>query len=490
MVVGRSGLFRDPGIFWHLTLGEQILDSGEVVRTDDFSFTMNGKPWIASQWLAECVMAVMHRLTRHPDLPIHKSGWDGVLLLSAALIAWPFAWIGSRLTRAGLKTSHALVITWLLVLPASIQFHARPLIATIVLFAVLMAWLVDIEAGRASIRRLWLFVPLCVLWTNLHGGILGGLATMALVFAGWTVWAMFGWDSPVKGIRDVANLAAVFIACSLTIFVNPYGVEMPATWLKVMSMPLQDMILEHYPLYRAWHTGWPVILVALLYVSVLASTWPKRPSVMWLIPLVWLFLTVTRVRHAPLFCIAAGFAMADVFPKSYWAWAFAQHGLLRPGRRRSSGGFATSLGPVVCAMLVLAVLGLQIGGIQVPVIGSGWAYLQTTLWPFELLPELRAIEQSGPGDERIHNDMIFGGFLIRHAPGLRIWIDDRCELYGTEFLRNGADEEKMDEWSNEYGFQYSLAAREHATDEFLSKSDSWVAVGKSPSAVLYRRISR
>ena len=30
--------------------------------------------------------------------------------------------------------------------------------------------------------------------------------------------------------------------------------------------------------------------------------------------------------------------------------------------------------------------------------------------------------------------MLFGGFLIYHTPGFRVFIDDRCELYGDEFM--------------------------------------------------------
>ena len=30
--------------------------------------------------------------------------------------------------------------------------------------------------------------------------------------------------------------------------------------------------------------------------------------------------------------------------------------------------------------------------------------------------------------------MKFGGFLIAYTPGLRVFIDDRCELYGDDRL--------------------------------------------------------
>src|SRR5260370_29188889 len=51
LVVGRGNFFRDPGVFWHTKVGQQILSTGQIPRCDRFSFTCAGKPWVASQWL-------------------------------------------------------------------------------------------------------------------------------------------------------------------------------------------------------------------------------------------------------------------------------------------------------------------------------------------------------------------------------------------------------------------------------------------------------
>ena len=39
-----------------------------------------------------------------------------------------------------------------------------------------------------------------------------------------------------------------------------------------------------------------------------------------------------------------------------------------------------------------------------------------------------------PPGTRIFCEYAYGGFLIYHAPGYRVFIDDRCELFGDEFL--------------------------------------------------------
>src|SRR5205814_70247 len=49
------------------------------------------------------------------------------------------------------------------------------------------ARLCDFEAGRTSLRSLFWLVPLFAVWTNVHGGVLGGMGTLGLTVCGWVV---------------------------------------------------------------------------------------------------------------------------------------------------------------------------------------------------------------------------------------------------------------------------------------------------------------
>lgn len=41
----------DPDLGWHLRVGEEIFKTRTVPRTDHFSFTMAGTPWVDHEWL-------------------------------------------------------------------------------------------------------------------------------------------------------------------------------------------------------------------------------------------------------------------------------------------------------------------------------------------------------------------------------------------------------------------------------------------------------
>jgi hypothetical protein len=96
-------------------------------------------------------------------------------------------------------------------------------------------------------------------------------------------------------------------------------------------------------------------------------------------------------------------------------------------------------------------LALQVGRVPVPVVGYGWAALSPKGHPVGLIEPLRDYARSKPTGYPIFNDPNLGGFLIYFTPELRVFMDDRCELYGDAGIRDYVDmaqdhPERVDEW--------------------------------------------
>ncbi len=473
---GRSAMFRDPGSFWHAAAGEKMLATGEVLRADPYSFTFAGRPWICDQWLAECIMAAVRR----------AADWDGLLLLTASLLAAVYTWIGARLLRAGLHwLPVGLLLAWILLLGAP-QFHVRPLVATIALLSVAFAWLVDVEAGRKRIGQLWWLVPLFALWANLHPGALGGMGTVALCAVGWCVAGWLGRPSPVRRWTDVVQLGALCAALAAAALINPYGLDMPRQWLQTLAMPLPSLIDEHVPLDWASPNGAATVLLVAGYVAVLGATLPRGPRVAWLLPLVWFVLTVQRVRNGSLFGVTAAIALADMLPCSRVGRWLERRAMLGPPR--SAAGWPAAMLPLV---LVGAAAAVQCAGVRIPLVGRGWAQFDAARWPVALLPQLDAIHRQSEDGTPIFNDLNFGGFLIDHAPRLRVFVDDRCALYGGEFLTRydlarREDPAQIERWRRQYGFRFALVESGGRFDRYLAGSEAWRLVARTPPAALYQ----
>jgi hypothetical protein len=477
MFIGRSGFLRDGDTFWHVRTGEAILATGRLPTADAFSFTFLGRPWTAHEWLAEAFMAALHRV----------GGWDALVLVTATSLAGLYAWVAGRLLRSGLALVPSVLVVLLGFAVGASGLHARPHILTIVLIGILFAKLIDFEAGRISLRGLVVLVPLFVIWTNGHGGMLGGLGTLGLFAAAWGLPRLASAERP-----RALGLFAITLACGLTAFVNPYGASLPWTWLDIVtSTAIPLLIDEHRPPDPTSAEFATLVLAGLAYLLALASTLPRRPRVTWLIPLVWLMLALFRVRHGVLFGVTAALALGDLLPESRLAQWLAQ-----PARDlfRSEPAASGKPGrPFVLPLLVfLAVLACQASGARAPLVGRGWARLDPEHWPVDLLPDLDRLARQAHGDGRIFNDYRLGGFLISQAPGLKVFIDGRCELYGDPWLEAFAqardhDPGLVDTWADRDHFEIALVLPGVGFDRFLAKSSGWTLIRRAPSGALYQR---
>ncbi len=491
LVGGQSRFFRDPGTFWHTVVGEQVLTSRGFFDTDEFTFTFAGKTFIPHELLGEIGMALAHRV----------DGFDSMLLATATLLAGLFTWLGVRLMRCGLHPSLAMVLVAIGVAASSGHFHIRPHLATIVFMAVTMAIYCAFEARRIGIGPLLWLIPIFWIWCNSHGGALGGLATLALASAGWTVAWMIGWKSPLASYRQALLLGLIALGCAATAFVNPWGARAPETWLNIYEMRLlPGRIQEHAPIDLRDRNAWMILLFGAVYVGLLASTLPAKPRVVWLLPLVWFTLACIRVRHAPLFAVGALVAIADLFPFTRIAHHLEAQGSdlfetpeAHPDPvplREKAAAWVIPVGVVLLAMV------LQIARVPVPTIGHGWAQLDPEIWPVELIDELQARQHDRPEGTRIFNEYSYGGFLIYYAPGFRVFVDDRWELFGDAWLSEFIDAEyydpvgKVGEWQSRYGpFDYALVSIQPGPGfiNYFEKNSEWELIKKTPIAALYKR---
>lgn len=487
MLDGRTHLFHDPGTFWHTRIGLDVLEKHQLLRHDPFSFTSARlhpeQAWIPHQWLSECVMAFVYRL----------GGWDSLLLTTATLLAGLFTWIAHRLIQTGIHWLLVAVLTALAFAASSSHLHVRPHLVTIVFFGLTCAWLNDFEAERIPLRRLFWLVPLDLLWSNLHGGVLGAWFTTAIAFAGWTLARFFNQPSPLKRWTDVFWLGFLLLACVLSSLLNPYSWRLPQAWLEIMSSSrLSEIIVEHAPLNPSEPQGLTVLLLGVIYLVVLAGVFPNWPRVTWLLPIIWLYLACTRIRHAPLFAMAASVTFADVFPHTRWAAALVRRGsdLFTP-QSKDSPRRIPRLAWVIPTVVVSSSLVLQTGRIEAPILGRGWVSFNPRLWPVALTQSLRAF----PPGTHIYNDLNFGGFIIFFAPNLQVFVDDRCELYGEEFLAAydhavRHDPARIEMWSNEFGFKAALTETGSALDRYLrDPAHGWQLIQESEAATLFQKNS-
>jgi hypothetical protein len=489
-MAGQSKLFRDPGTFAHTVFGEHILESGHLIYQDSFSFTRIGEIWIAQQWLGECIMAAVHRF----------AGIDGLLTVTVTLVALLYASLAARIERSGMNLVLGSLILALSLAASSHHIHVRPHIVTILFMTLAYSKLCDVETGRKSIISLFWLIPVFVIWANIHGGILGVLFTLLITAAGWTLACLLGLKSPLQSKKALASLWAVVLLGFATPLVNPYGLKLPSTWLDIMgSGAVSQLIQEHASIFtllqhgdtKSYITLSALLCLGLLYAALLTGTDQKDRRVTWFIPLVWVILSLSRIRHAPLFTMMAVVAIVEMFPYCRWVRSLGNKGLVtfRVRDIACEARDGAAIRYLLAAVLTVVALIAFSGSAQLPSTAQKWVKLDGSHWPIEILPELQAIEKSRPRGTPIFNDMLFGGFLIYHTPGFRVFIDDRCELYGDEFIMKYVKAERSDveTWVETYRFELALLLPDSNYRIYFEGNPDWRVVKRGPSAVLYQK---
>jgi hypothetical protein len=448
-------------------------------------------------------------------------GLDALLLAFATLIAALYTLIFRRCLQAGMGPMLAALLVGVCLVVGAFHYFVRPHMFTIGFLGWTMICIIDYERGRCSAWRLAGLIPLYVLWTNLHGGVLGGSMSLGLAVAGWGV--LFLWnkwkagsqaagmtaqkapDSPIKSWRTAFLLCGIVVACLLTPFVNPHGMEMIRIWQRIVSSKvLPTVIHEHMPLDPSEPLGQAVIGLGVLYIVLLLGVLPRCPNVSWLVPLVWFVLSFKGIRQGPLFAITAAVAIADLWPHTLWHRLLVKHGDGSLARSPDYSPRPVLLTYLVPALAVLAAIGLQVSHTPAPLIGAGWARLDPEFVPVDMNEPLDEYAASVPAGTPVFNDANLGGYLIYHAPRLKIFMDDRCELYGDDWIKDYSDTlglppeelgQVFERWASNYQFDRALVRtnppelKKPSIERYLlDNPQKWREVARGKRAVMFERV--
>jgi hypothetical protein len=192
----------DNSMFTHLRTGVEIARSGHIPRTDPYSFTAGGEPWVVQSWLAEATYGLAYRV----------GGLRLVVFEQAVLLAL-LVWLVLRLARAGSPVRTVLAGGTAVGVGAAL-WTPRPLLFGLICMALTI---LIVERRKSP----WLLVPVVWLWVSSHGSFPLGLVWIAGRFVGEGLDAR-AWP------RDAWRYVAGFLAGLAVAVVNPLGPKLLA----------------------------------------------------------------------------------------------------------------------------------------------------------------------------------------------------------------------------------------------------------------------
>lgn len=289
----------DPDLFWHIRAGNDIAALG-IPHVDWYSFTMPNFPWVDHEWLIQLPMALLHRLG---GLRLVSIGFALLLLATLTL---------------GLRWSLMRRVEWPWVVLAGTLFAAlswsflgsRPQMLT---YGLLLGLLGVLSRLRERPAYFWLLPALLLLWANLHGSFVMGLAVL---------WTWIGGEVLLRVVPRLRVstemsaaplpyaviwklIAAGLLAVAAT-FANPY---LQGVWVEALrtvgDRELHKNIVEWFsPDVRSslgvLFYGTSVLWIAAVALRRTATNLPMLAVTL----LVWV-AGLLAIRNAPLFYLLA-----------------------------------------------------------------------------------------------------------------------------------------------------------------------------------------
>jgi hypothetical protein len=389
-------ILYDPDTHWHIAVGRWIIENGQWPRTDPFSHTVAGEPWIARDWLSQVIMYTAFSI----------AGWGGVALIGGLCIAMAIGMIAASLSRnlSGPVVGAFVVAIFLL---ASASVLVRPHAIALPLMVVWTLGLLDaVERRRAPP---WRLLVVMLIWGNTHAGF-----TIGFLIAGLLA---------CEAVRDAGDGRRTAMAKRWGLFL---GLALLASCLtpnaydslRITHKVFAGAGLEGLAYVEEWRSirldlqgviG--LVLLPLLLIGLTLQPWRNVVRIVLVIILGWMM-----IRHAR-FALLFGFTAVPIAMT-----AIARGPLARwiGIRGRASGQVRPSLAVLSAVVAMIAVF---------------FAARAVKINP-NTTPEaaLKAARSLGLADLKVYNSYNFGGYLIRQ--GVPTFIDGRTDQL---FLRGFFD---------------------------------------------------
>lgn len=479
-------LLADAGFGWHIRTGQQILATHAIPRVDSFSSTMGGRPWFAWEWLYDLVVGQLEATL----------GLNGVVWLTATVIAAFFAWTFQLLIRRRTNLLVALVLLLLAISASMIHFLARPHVVSW-LFTLAWFWILDSSEGDCFRgfgtegqvrRRLWLLPFLILVWVNVHGGFLVGFVLLGIFWLG-AVWNWFTARegrieealrkiAAAKRARDLVWAGLLSGAASL---INPYGWKLHAHVYSYLSNRfLMDHIDEFQsPNFHGIAQKCFAVLV-LITLAALATRGRELRMSQVLTALFAVYAALYASRNIPVSSVLLIMVVGPLIPGALIPGFFERMSALQSELRGH-------LWPVfaIAVTFLVAANGGRIG--STPLMD---AHFDSKRMPVEAVNYLAKHDVQGP----VLSPDYWGGYLIyRLYPKAHVVVDDRHDLYGAEFLKSYLKlihvEPGWEDFLGEHQTACVLLPRESALADRLAQSKEWKALYADDVAIAFVRSS-
>jgi hypothetical protein len=429
----------DFDTWWHLKVGDWILQNAALPHTGILSRTAAHLPWVAYSWGYEVLLSLFYSWF----------GLVGIGILGTLLtitVAWAIYWMLRRLSR---RFWPAFLLTGVACAAFLFNGAPRPVFFSYILFCFVLALIFEAQRS-ARIQPLYWLPLIFAVWANLHVQFIYGLFTLGLFVAVHLAQQVlaklhFAPSYLVPPSLPSGRLLLILAACfAATLagpnFYHPYLLGLAYTKAKFSY----KVILELQPLPFRYFSNFIELFLAA--AGFYAAGWNKKIDPFKVTLLVVASIVSFRtMRDAWFICFSAAACIAD-FP----APADTPH----PTDSWREMAWVTA-GVAVLLFAAAPVVNFNARGLDRAISAD---------YPVNAVNFLRHNGFSGP----LYNNLNWGGFLMWYLPELPVAVDGRNDLYGDQL--------------DELFYNSQSAMPSYKTDPYLDEAGLVILESKLPLA--------
>lgn len=450
------GKIADPDLWWHLHNADYLVHHHSLPRSDMYSFTVAGHPWMNHEWLAELPYYFAWRALGLSGIEALSLGVLSLIFLGVLYLSYREC---GNYKAAVLATSYAIFL-------GTVSFGPRTILFG---YAYLVVLLIVLQRFRQSGHApLWLLPPLFCLWVNTHGSWSIGMIIFSIIAAGGLVrlkWGIVESERWTPAQRK--NLLLAWGASVAALFVNPFGARLVFYPLDLAFR--QKLNIEHVEEWVSvnFHDArgkFVIVLLIVLLVSALLR--PRRWILAELVVVLFaLYSGLTYIR----FLFLLGIVVAPVLAKTL--------DFVPPYRRELET-------PVLNSFAIL---------LMIAAVAYYWpreSRLQKSVddqYPIQALSYLQAHPPSGP----VVNYYLWGGYINWKDPNLKVFVDGRADIFDyTGVLKDYLALLRVDDPEpllDKYKARYVLFPHHEPFTYVLEHDPKWKTVYSDRLSVLLER---
>ncbi|HRE41520.1 MAG TPA: hypothetical protein PLG90_09310 [Ignavibacteria bacterium] len=472
----------DDDVFWHLSTGRYILESGTVPSVDVFGFVTSGMEWMPFEWGWDVLTYLIYEAGGYTALSIART----IIFL---LIFFLYFLIFKKFK---IPNSVTFLMMTLLAFGTIDRLTPRPHIISLLFFVIILYIIIQYKYFDRSNKKILYFLPVIFLfWANMHMGIIAGIFLLGI----WVLSEIIIYlkptsfsskEIPALSKSELTNLIIIFVICICFMLINPNFFATYIYAYEHTKMKLLETINEWRSPFDSQFGGGFVSNIYKIFlfsgIFILYYSAKKKDLFATLVFIGFAVYSVRAVRFtvdyniivSVFISIALGFIITN----------------LKEGKLKNLLTVSPVPKVIISAFLIFCIINLPNNKLylehlqyyRISGFGINSEFIPTHLFEFIKQNDIQNI------GERPLNHFGTGGFLIWNFPGKKNFIDSRnlndsiFNEYSNIIGKRPGFEKKL----NDYNFDYAIylapdlvrapQEMEQTAISYLSKSPEWSLV--------------